>query len=87
MVNHVDARDCDALEKRLEDQQCTWDGSWLPDFERDFEQVSAAHHDRVRIWSLEFGVLGLDAGRTRPDVRLQGLADASNSPPKRYAIV
>lgn len=44
----ADLRDCEELKARLDREQCEWDGSWLPAFQREFE--------KSRRWSVSFWV-------------------------------
>lgn len=47
-VHMTDVRKCDELAARLDEAQCTWDGSWLPEFQKDYEETET--------WSLSFWV-------------------------------
>lgn len=38
-IRRADVRDCEVLEEKLADEQCTWDGSFLPDLEADIQEV------------------------------------------------
>ena len=45
-LDPVNLWDCDDLEARLDPEQCTWDDSWLQDFQQDFEETQS--------WMLSF---------------------------------
>ena len=37
----ADLRDCEQLAVRLDEEQCMWDGSWIPEFREEFERTRA----------------------------------------------